>query len=106
MMSVQASHEYARALSVRYYKACRSEKSRLLDEFCSTCGYNRKYAITLLRKPPAKRNGAVKRTRTPTYGADVSAALAKLWEASDRLCAKRLVPFLSELIEVSTGMEN
>lgn len=100
MMSVQASHEYARELSPRYCRASKAEKSRILDEFCRTCGYNRKYAIALLREPPAKQSKAVKRRRARHYGNDVCSALTKVWEASDRLCAKRLVPFLSELIEV------
>jgi hypothetical protein len=100
MMSVEASHEYARELSCRYQAARRTEKSSILDEFCRTCGYNRKYAIALLRDPPAKRTAAVKRTRARIYGKDVSSSLVKVWEASDRLCAKRLVPFLPELLEV------
>jgi hypothetical protein len=33
----------------RYRKAGRAKKSAILDEFCQTTGYNRKYAITLLR---------------------------------------------------------
>jgi hypothetical protein len=33
----------------RYRKAGRTKKSAILDEFCQTAGYNRKYAITLLR---------------------------------------------------------
>lgn len=99
-MSVAASQELARELSLRYRGAPRREKSRILDEFCRTCGYNRKYAIGLLREPPVKRTAAVKRSRARTYGKEVGSALAKVWEASDRLCAKRLVPFLGELVEV------
>jgi hypothetical protein len=33
----------------RYRKAGKTQKTTILDEFCHTTGYNRKYAITLLR---------------------------------------------------------
>jgi hypothetical protein len=33
----------------RYRKAGKTKKSVILDEFCASTGYNRKYAITLLR---------------------------------------------------------
>jgi hypothetical protein len=33
----------------RYRKAGKAKKTLILDEFCQTIGYNRKYAITLLK---------------------------------------------------------
>jgi hypothetical protein len=33
----------------RYRKAGKAKKTLIPDEFCHTTGYNRKYAITLLR---------------------------------------------------------
>jgi hypothetical protein len=33
----------------RYRKTGKAKKSAILDEFCQNTGYNRKYAITLLR---------------------------------------------------------
>jgi hypothetical protein len=38
--------------------------------------------------------------RPKEYGPDVAAALVTIWEASDRLCSKRLHPFLPEMIKV------
>ena len=98
MMSNQSRNEYAREVSARYRCASRSEKSAILDEFCRTCGYNRKYAVGLLRDPPAQRLAPVQRPRAKRYGADVAVALKRLWLLSNGLCAKRLVPFLSEFI--------
>ena len=98
MMSNQSRNEYAREVSARYKGASRSEKSVILDEFCRTGGYNRKYAVCLLRDPPAQRSTPVLRPRAKRYGADVTAALKRLWLLSNGLCAKRLVPFLSEFI--------
>lgn len=37
------------------------------------------------------------------YGPEVTAALKMVWEASDRLCSKRLKPFLPELVKVLAG---
>ena len=99
-MSVKSCHEYAREVSGRYRAASRKEKGVILDEFTRTCGYERKYAIGLLRKPPVKRAAPIKRPRAVVYGEDVKRALVGAWEASDRLCAKRLVPFLKELVVV------
>ena len=42
-----ARREYVRAVRPRYTLAPRSAKPRILDEFCATTGYQRKYAITL-----------------------------------------------------------
>lgn len=41
---------YFQAIRERYWKARRGEKKRILDEFCTVCGYNRKYAIRRLRE--------------------------------------------------------
>jgi hypothetical protein len=39
---------YLEAIRKRYRRASRSDKGKILDEFCSVCGYQRKYAIRLL----------------------------------------------------------
>lgn len=49
-MVLQSRREYLSAIGKRYRKATRKENSIILGEFCVTCGYNRKYAIRLLRK--------------------------------------------------------
>ena len=96
-MSLSSRTELIASLSERYLKAGRAEKSRILDEVVSTCGYDRKYAITILgqpRQPKAK----VKRRRSKIYGPEVAHALVRLWKLSRGLCPKRLVPFLPELV--------
>jgi len=97
-MSQRARKEYIREVSARYALAGRTEKSRILDEFCQTGGYNRKYAVGLLRRPGATVCGPIKRPRAQVYGRQEREALAQLWKLSDCLCSKRLVPFLPELI--------
>ena len=84
--------EYTETVTQHYTGASRTEKSRLLDEFTRVTGYHRKSAVRLLSgaKPtrPAKKRG-----RPPVYGPELMDALAAVWEASDRLCGKRLAPF-------------
>jgi transposase InsO family protein len=87
------------AVRERSARAGRLEKGHLLTACCATTGYHRKAAIRRLRAPgggggAAPRPGA----RPRRYGPAVAAALARVWEASGRLCAKRLVPFLPELL--------
>jgi hypothetical protein len=48
--------EYLKKIYYRYHVATKKQKKHILDEFCETCGYNRKYAIRLLNDiPPEDR---------------------------------------------------
>ena len=90
--------EYAEAVRGRYLRATRKEKGKILDEFTQVIGCHRKAAIRLLRRPSPHQ--ARRRGRRPYYGHEVVEMLRKAWEASDRLCSKRLQPFLGELVRV------
>jgi len=89
--------EYVAAVRERYARASKREKGRILTEFCATTGYHRKAAIRRLGAPPGAAPAAPP-ARPRRYGPAVAAALVRVWEASGRLCAKRLVPFLPELL--------
>lgn len=91
-MSPRSKREYVEAVFLRYKKASRREKTKILDEFCATSGYHRKHAIRLLRrfkrftKPKQKRKG-----RPPVYDSDVlTVPLRRIWLASNLPCSKRL----------------
>ena len=45
-------HDLVRALAPRYAHVAKGEKSRILDQVCQVTGYTRKYALTLLKRPP------------------------------------------------------
>jgi len=75
------------------------EKGKILDEFTKVIGCHRKAAIRLLRRGNQPR-GNKKCGRPRQYGAAVAQALRAAWEATDRLCSKRLHPFLPELVKV------
>jgi len=99
MMSVRSRQDCSREVSVRYLSASRVEKGRILDEFCRTTGYNRKYAVSVLRHPPSIRNAPIRRPRASQYTPAVKRELLTIWKASDFLCGKRLAPFIGPLLE-------
>jgi hypothetical protein len=85
------------ALSVRYSEVGRIERSRILDEFVAVTGYHRKHAMRVLRGGcTGARHGL--RPGRRVYGDAVREALILLWEASDRVCGKRLKALLPILV--------
>ena len=91
--------EYAQALRPRYGKASKEEKRKMLDEFVQVTGFHRKVAIRLLNRVSRLTSGK-RRGRQRKYGSEVAEALKEVWEASDRLCSKRLKPFIPEMARV------
>ncbi len=91
----------------RYGGLSAAGKRRLLDELQELTGYHRKSLLRLLNRPdplpPSEPGGAsaepVKPHHRRRYGPDVVEALVPLWEASDRLCGKRLQALLPLLVE-------
>ncbi len=81
---------YLKAIRSRYRRARKMVRVKILDEFCSVCGYNRKYAIRLL----GQRAKASKKQRTgpkPVYASpELLVALKCIWFASDQMCSKKL----------------
>lgn len=77
-----------------------AEKGKILDGFIADTGYQRKYAITLLNTVITTFLGQKKRVKEPKYNQAVRIALTSAWHAANGICAKRLVPFLPELISV------
>ncbi len=91
--------EYVEAIKPRYRRASREEKTRMLDEFTMVTGLHRKAAIRLLHRASRLRAGR-RRGRRRKYGSEVVEALEAVWKASDRLCSKRLKPFIPEMVSV------
>jgi transposase InsO family protein len=94
-MSREAIREYFKSVHIRYLKASKELKHLILNEFCATTGYNRKYAIRKLNRSPRKEgNKAVPRKRKPAYGHRVISVLAGVWEAAGYPCSARLKALL------------
>jgi hypothetical protein len=91
--------EYAAVQRERYRQATRAEKRQLLDEVVAVTGMHRKAAIRLLRRPPRPRAMPGPGGRPREYGPAVATAAAVLWQASGRIGAHRLHPFVPELLE-------
>jgi hypothetical protein len=94
------------AMSVRYCRADKKQKGRLLDELVALTGYNRWYAVGLLRgKLPRARSATVAgvarpRRRPRVYDEAVLSALRRIWVILDCLCGKRLAAVLPQTIAV------
>jgi len=91
--------EYTEAIRWRYLKARKKEKGKILDQFTQVTGYHRKAAIRLLHRDGPQQQRKRRGCRR-CYGPDIADALRKVWEASDRLCSKRLQPFIGEMVRV------
>jgi hypothetical protein len=95
--SLPGKRELLVQVAPRYSGAGHGKRSVILDEFVAVTRYDRQYAIRLLLgpiRPPAP----IRRPRAAHYGPDVQAALSVVWSATNGICAKRLVPFLPELV--------
>jgi hypothetical protein len=90
--------ELVAATSGRYRASTRDEKKRILDEFVAVTGFHRKPAMRLLRRGRAAGTGGHRPERR-LYGEAVRTALIVIWEASDRICGKRLRPLAPLLVE-------
>lgn len=110
--------------AVRYAKANKKQKTKILDELCAMTGYNRKYAIAELndlveikhsnfngRKTVSvklkencttknsKQKQTQKRTCQKKYGEDVKKSLTKIWLYFGMMCGQRLVVIIRENID-------
>ncbi|TKA93802.1 transposase, partial [Cereibacter changlensis] len=96
-VSMATRDELLVALTVRFGQAGREEKARILTEFVALTGYHRKHAARLLRGG-SHRDRSAPRPRRRLYDDAVREALILLWEASDRICGKRLKPLIPMLV--------
>jgi hypothetical protein len=96
-MTAAARAELADAIRPRYAKAATKEKRKILEEFVAATGYHEKSAIRLLNSAAALKV-CRSRQRVSLYDDGVRAALIVLWEASDRVCGKRLKALLPILL--------
>lgn len=96
-MTIKSRKELLAALRPMYAQVTWKEKQQVLDGFVAATGYCRKHAIVLLN---GKSNQTVEVPlhRSRKYDAEVLEALITVWKASNRICSKRLIPFLPTII--------
>ena len=100
-ISMATRDELVVALATRYASGNRKERGQILDEFAAVSGLHRKHAMRLLRAGRSERRSGPRPGRR-LYDEAVREALIVIWEASDRICGKRLrplVPILAEAME-------
>jgi hypothetical protein len=86
----KALKEYRR----RYQRVSPSEKSSVLNDFCSVTGYHRKYAIGLLNQPQDTPVRTGKRQRGVTYSRTVLRLIEGIWQAAGYPWSERLKALL------------
>jgi hypothetical protein len=94
--------ELLEAMRRRYRESSRMDKTRILNEFVALTDYHRKHGVRLLSQPcdtGAKpvQDGRVHSRRV--YDEAIKEALTVMWEASDRICGKRLKAIMLELLD-------
>jgi len=97
-VSMSTRDELVEAVAQRYVESRREEKTRILDEFVAVTGFHRKHAMRLLRGGQQVRRPRPRPGRR-IYDDAVCDLLIVLWEASDRICGKRLKPLVPILVE-------
>jgi hypothetical protein len=97
-ISMATRDELVVALAGRYASSSRMERGRILDEFTAVSGLHRKHAMRLLRAGQAGRRSGPRPGRR-LYNEAIREALIVIWEASDRVCGKRLRPLVPILVE-------
>lgn len=96
-LSYSARRELVAQMAPRYREASLARKGMMLDSLVEMTGYARKYAIGLLNQEP-QGPPTIRRPRQSRYDSEVQQALGVAWRATRYICAKRLIPFLPELL--------
>lgn len=101
-MTSMSKKELISEIKVRYLKAGKKEKGKILDEFCANTCFHRKYAIAVLAAGFDNDRVAKvgRKARRKIYGHDVILAVVKIWELLDFPCGQRLKPSLPEIYSV------
>ena len=97
-ISMAARDKLVAVVADRYARGDRDEQGLILDEFAAVTGCHRKHAMRLLRAGQMNRRWGPRPGRR-IYDEAVREALIVVWEASDRICGKRLRPLLPILVE-------
>lgn len=85
-----ARQELVQAVRARYAAGSRDTKSGIVEVFASVSGYHRKSAIRILNGAAYPEEAQRRHPRPRIYDEAARQGLIVLWEASDRVCGKRL----------------
>ena len=112
MVSRRSRWEYFLTVHGRYRKAGSKDRKRMLDEFCSNTGYNRKYAIRLMNGAPPEKSPPARRGRKAHYGGKLIGLLSAVWKAAGYPWSVRLkavlplwMPWIRKRFDPDAGTE-
>ena len=98
-ISRMAEKELLATIRDRYQHSTKRDKGRILDEFTAVTGLHRKHSIRLLAGSDGEREQQPSLAGRRIYDEAVREAVIVVWEASDRICGKRLKAALPYLVE-------
>ena len=98
-ISRMAEKELLATIRDRYQRSTKRDKGRILDEFTAVTGLHRKHAIRILAGSDGEREQQPSLAGRRIYDEAVREAVIVVWEASDRICGKRLKAALPYLVE-------
>jgi site-specific recombinase XerD len=95
-LRTQARRVLLQQFAPAYHRALGSQKQQILEEFVTATGYVRKYAQWLLNHTEEVFAPTIALRRR--YGPEVEEALVLAWKTLNRICTKRLIPFLPSIV--------
>lgn len=96
-MTTKSKDELLEIYRLEYQEAGRKRKNEVLNTIVEATGLSRKHVIAALRQSCEKVDAGI-RGRKPLYDDSAIEVLVQAWEVSGRICSKRLVPFLPEIL--------
>ena len=116
-LSLEMRRRINKVVARRYQKARKGEKSKVLDEFVKTTGYNRAYASWLLRNlwrrvvrygkagryifiGSRRKSQRGSRKRLVYYDEKTVGVLKRIWVILDAPCGKRLAAYIKYILPV------
>ena len=95
IMSINTRRAYLSIMALRYARADKAERTRLLDEMQIMTEMHRKSLLRLIKGDLARHPRPTQRGRS--YGPEIDDALRIISESYDYPCAERLTPNLSDM---------
>jgi hypothetical protein len=97
-VNLQSRRAVLKQFAPQYHEAASAQKGALLDTFVHVTGYHQGSGMWLLNHAEDVLHAPAYK-RASHYGLEVQHALFLVWHAANRICAKRLIPFLPTLLE-------
>ena len=94
-----AKQELLATIRDRYRRSSKKDKGRILDEFIAVTGHHRKHGIRLLKQSGDAGEKLSMTKGRRIYDEAVREAVIVVWEATDRICGKRLKAAIPHMVE-------